>query len=479
MVTFSHHDAGTAEGMWDRAGVGRLPPLGDGIVPGRGDRLVVVAAHPDDESLGAAGLIHTALAAGAAVRVLACSAGEASHPDSPTHTSSQLAELRRGELDAALQLLRAGVPGGGRLEWQHLGLPDGALASHGETLESAIDAAVDAPWGNPAPGADAGRAVIAAPYRFDGHTDHDAAGSAAARVAARRKLGLLEFPIWYWHWATPQDPAWRHWNSLRLDPAAQAAKRAALGAHRSQTLALSPAAGDEVLLGEEFQHHFRRTTETFRWNAPGQGGAASAAQTFDDLYRRRPDPWDYLGSAYERRKRAVTLASLTRDRYDSAIEAGCSIGVLTAALAGRCSTVLGIDASQVALDTARARLADTANASLLCAELPAGWPRLPHGPVDLVVLSEIGYFLGRDELLVLLRKAAEALRPGGDLLLCHWLHPIQGWELDGQDVHDLARSLGWEAVVSHREPDFLLEILRAPGRPLPEDDGGDGGGHDG
>ncbi|MGP5726209.1 PIG-L family deacetylase [Arthrobacter rhombi] len=463
MVAFSHHDAGTPESAWEQASIAQLPRLADGIVPGRGGCLVVVAAHPDDESLGAAGLIHTALVGGATVLVIVCSAGEASHPGSLTLTRGQLAELRRGELDTALRLLRDGATDQTKLSWQHLGYPDGGLSTHVEEIEDAIDAALAGQPETVLPETGTTRVVIAAPYRFDGHSDHDAVGTAAARAAARRSLGLLEFPIWYWHWASPPHPAWQRWHCLDLGPAAHAAKQAALAAHRSQILPLSPASGDEVLLSEGFQQHFRRTTETFRWTAPGQGGAASAARTFDDLYRRRPDPWDYLGSAYEHRKRAVTLASLPRDRYGAAIEAGCSIGVLTAALADRCSTVLGIDASQVALDAARRRLTERENVSLLRAELPDGWPPLPGGTVDLVVLSEIGYFLSGDELLALLQTAAKTLRPGGDLLLCHWLHPIRGWELDGQDVHDLARSLGWEAVVTHGEEDFLLEVLRAPG----------------
>lgn len=461
MVTFSHEDAGTPESTWADAGIADLPPLEDGVVPRRSERLVVVAAHPDDESLGAAGLIHTALHGGATVHVVVCSAGEASHPHSPTHIPRRLAEVRRGELDQALELLGEGASARGKLSWEHLGLPDGGLAERAEVLQSAIGAAVDAPGGTALPRAH--RTVIAAPYRGDAHTDHDAVGAAAAKVAAERHLGLLEYPIWYWHWATPDEPAWRRWRTVPLGSAAREAKQMVLGAHRSQVLPLSPEPGDEVLLDDAFLEHFRRPMETFRWTAPELRGSDSAARIFDDLYRRVPDPWDYLGSPYEMRKRVVTLASLPREHYDYAVEAGCSIGVLTAALAQRCSHVLGIDASQVALEAAGRRVGSMGNVSLLRADLPAGWPDVAPGAVDLVVLSEIGYFLGRDELHDLFQAVAQALRAGGDLLLCHWLHPVEGWELDGQDVHDMARSLGWHRVVAHREEDFLLEILQAPG----------------
>jgi LmbE family N-acetylglucosaminyl deacetylase/SAM-dependent methyltransferase len=464
VVTFSHRDAGTPESTWAGAGVGDLAPLEAGTVPGSGERLIVVAAHPDDESLGAAGLIHTALRRGATVHVIVCTAGEASHPGSPTHTPARLAAVRRSEVDDALRILHAGAPHAGQLDWEHLGLPDGQLARHADAVESAIGGAVAEGTAAGTRGAPAPRTVLAAPYRSDAHTDHDAAGSAAARVAAAKGLGLLEFPIWYWHWATPRhDLQWRHWRTLPMDADTLRAKRAVLAAHRSQVAALSTAPGDEALLSPGFQEHFSRPAETFRWSPPGTRDSGSAARIFDDLYRRNPDPWDYLGSAYERRKRAVTLASLPREHYESAIEAGCSIGVLTGALAERCGRLLGIDASDVALDAARERLSTTGNVSLLRADLPAGWPALPPGSIDLVVISEIGYFLAREELDDLLRAAAAALRPGGQLLLCHWRHPIEGWELDGQEVHTAARSLGWRQLVSHREEDFLLEVLQAPG----------------
>jgi len=463
MVSFSHHDPGTPEHEWAAAGTGNLPTLAPGVVPGAGERLVVVAAHPDDESLGAAGLVRAALQEGATVHVVVCTAGEASHPDSPTHTPQQLAALRMAELDVALGLLRDAAPEPTALSWEHLGLPDGGLADHWDVLEAALDGALDAPRRGDDPHSTATRSVLAAPYRLDGHTDHDTAGACAARVAARRHIGLLEFPIWYWHWALPRQREWTGWQTLPLDALAQEAKQAILGAHRSQTAALSAAPGDEVLLGAGFLAHFDRPVETFAWTPPTPRDSTSAAAVFDRLYRRKPDPWDYQGSSYERRKRAITLASLPRGHYGDAVEAGCSIGVLTAELASRCSRLLGIDASHVALAAARTRLEGAGNVSLLRAELPARWPDIPGNSLDLVVLSEIGYFLGRTELQDLLHAVARALAPGGDLLLCHWLHPIEGWELDGAQVHTMARELGWKNIVHHREEDFVLDILRSPG----------------
>ncbi|MGJ9403129.1 PIG-L family deacetylase [Arthrobacter sp. KK5.5] len=486
MVTFSHDDDGTPEAGWAAAGALSLETLPDTTVPGAGGRLVVVAAHPDDESLGAAGLIHAALVSGADVRVVLCSAGEASHPESPTHTPERLAAIRLAEFAAAMDGLRRSAAGArgvsadgtgtGTLEWTSLDLPDGRIAEHPGTVETAVQAAVETamaaeveehlPGGAVATtvAATAPTATIAATYRFDGHPDHDAVGAAAARVAARLGVPLLEFPIWYWHWADPAATTeWTHWHGLRLSAGAAAAKRDALLAHASQVRPLSDAPGDGVLLSPGFLSHFDRPSETFRWSPAGRRDSGSAAAVFDALYTRDPDPWSYLTSEYERRKRAVTLAALPRRRYASALEAGCSIGVLTESLAERCGTVVGLDASAVAIAEARTRLAGLDNVELVRADLPGGWPAMAPGSLDLVVVSEIGYFLGPDELSVLLRRAAASLADGGDLLLCHWLHPIEGWELDGETVHRMAYGLlGWETVVLHRERDFLLEVFRAP-----------------
>ena len=90
-------------------------------------------------------------------------------------------------------------------------------------------------------------------------------------------------------------------------PQDTAAKQLALAAHVSQTQPLSSAAGDEVLLSDTFQEHFDRGVEIFAWTPAGPAGSAHAEQIFDRLYRSDPDPWNYLSSWYERRKRAVFL----------------------------------------------------------------------------------------------------------------------------------------------------------------------------
>lgn len=462
MVNFSHRDAGTGEHAWAASGLALLPelPLDAGELAGQG--FIVLAAHPDDESLGAGGLMARLRGLGARVTVLLCTAGEASHPDSPTTTPEHLAAVRLQEFDRALAHV---LP---EPDWRFLALPDGRLAGHRPELRAALQRTLTeaaAGWGLPPE-----RITLVAPYRHDGHPDHEALGAAAAETADGGGHGLLEYPIWYWLWAETADPAWQSWLRLPLAPAERRAKAAAMAAHVSQTRALSGAPGDEVLLPPAFLAHFDRPFETFAWQRPAAAAAAGAGRTyaaadaegvFDTVHSRNDDPWDYAGSWYEHRKRSLTLAALPGATYTAGLEIGCSIGTLSVELAQRCSSFLAIDASSAALAHAARRLEHLPAARTRHLTVPQDWP---EGRFDLIVVSEVGYYLAPGELAGLFDRVEAALLPGGTLALCHWRHPIAGWELDGDSVHAAARRrLGWADAGLYRERDFILEVLTAPG----------------
>jgi LmbE family N-acetylglucosaminyl deacetylase/SAM-dependent methyltransferase len=461
VVTFSHTDEGTDEAAWAASGLAAIPELPLGPEELAGMRFVVLAAHPDDETLGAGGLLAQLHSLGAVVDVLLCTAGEASHPDSETVSPAQLGSTRVNEFGAALAAL------GHTGNWHFLGLPDSGLASHVREVTGHVREAAGRHAGPPE------QLVIVAPFRGDGHADHDALGAAAADVARDGGHALLEYPIWYWLWATPAHPEWESWVRIPLDPAAQAAKAAAMRAHASQMLPLSPRPGDEALLGEDFLRHFYRPFETFAWTpASGTAGphsSADAERIFDEVHTATDDPWKYTTSWYERRKRALTLAALPQEHYRSGLEVGCSIGTLTAGLAGRCANLLAVDASSAALEQACKRLAPFPWVETRQLTLPGSWP---DGSYDLIVVSEVGYYLTPAEFGLLLDRIGESMAPGGTLLLCHWRHPVSGWELDGETVHTLARNrLRWPQAGLYRERDFVLETLVAP-VPAPESPGG-------
>jgi SAM-dependent methyltransferase len=185
---------------------------------------------------------------------------------------------------------------------------------------------------------------------------------------------------------------------------------------------------------------------------------------FDGMYAASPDPWGLQSRWYERRKYAVTMALLPAERYRDAFEPGCSIGVLTGLLAGRCDRLLSFDAAAAAAETAARRNAAHPNVRVEQRLLPGDWP---DGRFDLIVFSELLYYFGEDDLRDVLRLAAGALRPGGSLIAVHWRHPVAEYPRRGDDAHAaIGRQPGLARLAAYSDPDFLAEVyLRADGAP--------------
>ena len=185
-------------------------------------------------------------------------------------------------------------------------------------------------------------------------------------------------------------------------------------------------------------------------------GSAAAVLRFDEAHRRRSDPWSVTTRWYEIRKRAVTLAALPDERYRRALELGCSIGVLAAELAGRCDELLAVDLSGEAVARAEARLADVGSVTVRRHDVADG---VPEGPFDLVVVSEMAYYLDPAVLEAAVCGIADALAPGGTVLACHWLVDEPDFAQRAVAVHAaLDAGLGRARVVHHEEADFVLDV---------------------
>lgn len=176
---------------------------------------------------------------------------------------------------------------------------------------------------------------------------------------------------------------------------------------------------------------------------------------FDELYERYEDPWGYTSRWYEERKRALTLASLPERRYGSVLEIGSSIGVLAEALAERADRLLAIDVSAAAVERASRRLAPLAHVRVEHHDITRG---VPEGPFDLIVLSEVGYYLGSGTLSATLQGVRDSLSPSGELVTVHWRHAIAGLELDGDAVQRAVGELGLHRLARHEEEDLLLDV---------------------
>lgn len=231
---------GTDESLWrDWPAMNSLPPLDLSAWQRR--RVVVLAAHPDDEVLAVGGTLALLAERRVPLTFVWATRGEASHPGSTVPAARDLARLRVREADAALS--RLGVIG----DTVWLDLPDGGLGERYVDLTRAVRALHQ--LGD----------VWLAPFRHDGHPDHEACGRAAAAVTD----DLVELPIWAWHASTPDDNClpWDRARAVFLPPAVKARKAAAIAEFRSQVLPIGPEPADGAVLTERVLDHFRRDFE--------------------------------------------------------------------------------------------------------------------------------------------------------------------------------------------------------------------------
>lgn len=185
---------------------------------------------------------------------------------------------------------------------------------------------------------------------------------------------------------------------------------------------------------------------------------------FRDCYAASADPWGLADRWYEARKYALSLALLPRERYGTAFEPGCSIGVLTAKLALRCDRLLACDAVAAAVAAARARTTGRSGVRVEQRVIPGQWPSRSF---DLIVFSELLYYFGDADLDQVLSLGTGALRPDGHLLAVHWRHPAPHHPRTGDAAHQaLARHPGLARLAGYRDPDFTAEVYTRSGGDL-------------
>jgi LmbE family N-acetylglucosaminyl deacetylase len=204
---------GTPEAAWDSwPDLRRLPSAAPSAWPS----VVVVAAHPDDEVLGVGGTMAILAAAGARMRLIAITDGEASHPGADP---AVIGRIRTAESAAALGLL-----GVREAEVVRLRFPDTAVAGREGELVGLLRELC------------AGFEVCLAPWEGDAHADHEAAGRAARQSSLANGRNVLSYPIWMWHWAKPADPGvpWAGACRVPLPADVAARKQSAIRAFASQ-----------------------------------------------------------------------------------------------------------------------------------------------------------------------------------------------------------------------------------------------------
>lgn len=183
---------------------------------------------------------------------------------------------------------------------------------------------------------------------------------------------------------------------------------------------------------------------------------------FDEVYRANADPWGFETSPYEQAKYADTVAALPKPQYASALEVGCSLGVLTAMLAPQCGHLLAVDIAEAPLARARQRCATLPQVAFRLMKLPQEFPA--GSTFDLIVLSEVGYYWSAADLAVAADLLVAALRPAGQLLLVHWTPPVHDYPLTGDEVHEhflqKATAEGpLQKLRGHRAATYRLDLL--------------------
>ncbi|MGA9796761.1 MAG: PIG-L family deacetylase, partial [Rhizomicrobium sp.] len=214
---------------------------------------VVIAPHPDDESLACGGLIAEACRQGLRGKVVIVSDGAGSHPNSKAYPPDRLRSLREEEAR------QAGAELGLRpAEMLFLGLPDRFVPHEGEDAERAIGVIADC-------ARQIGAGSLFVSWRHDPHCDHEASYQIAREVQRRvAKIRLFEYVVWG-HTLPPASEVDPMHGGFRISIGHEAikSKRRAIAAHRSQTSALIDDDPDGFLLSQIDLAHFYRPFEFF------------------------------------------------------------------------------------------------------------------------------------------------------------------------------------------------------------------------
>ena len=186
----------------------RVPPPGPG-------RVVVIAPHPDDETLGAGATVYDLVQQGHDVRIVIVTDGAASHD------RAGLAAIRKREAMQAATLLGVTSPP------QFLDLPDGQVAGLRESLAARLRSCIE------------GSVLVIGPRSGDGHPDHEATAEALIEatmgIAEDQRPAVWRYAIWAWQWEGITAAGLAGAGLWVASKAARSKRAAAIAAYGSQT----------------------------------------------------------------------------------------------------------------------------------------------------------------------------------------------------------------------------------------------------
>jgi LmbE family N-acetylglucosaminyl deacetylase len=416
-----------------------------------GDTLVL-APHPDDESLGCGGLIALLCAAGARVSVVFITDGSASHT-SKLYPPELLTGLREREARKACSELGVSKDHIHFLREKDSGLTD-LEATDVERICHTIDAIYREGRCN----------ALAVPWRRDPHPDHIAVHHLGDKIIEEIETApiKIEYPVWLWKNAAPQDwPLKKEVLPYRLDiTEVYDQKWKAINSHRSQLGEIIHDDPCGFVLTPELLKPFENKMEYF-FVSPKNDLKTLDKDYFEALYSSTTDPWNFRNSTYEQDKYQRALVALGPASYGYGLELGCSIGIQTRLLAGICRQLTAVDISPVAIAEASAHCADLKHVRFEVADITQ---EFPQGGYDLITCCELGYYLEKKDLFQLFGNMNKRLDANGRLLLVHWTPFVPDYPLTGDAVHDyfeefaLGKNLRFQEIVHERHGLYRLQL---------------------
>tara|TARA_R110002020_G_scaffold396182_2_gene606173 strand:- start:315 stop:1661 length:1347 start_codon:yes stop_codon:yes gene_type:complete len=413
---------------------------GEGIHRDIGSSLII-APHPDDESLGCGGMIALLRQKDVAVYVVFVTSGSASHPNSKEFPPERLAKVREDEAVEACKILGVKKSNVIFLKEQDAGLPN-MDKDYKLKLQEKIAALITKN----------SIQTVFIPWRRDKHGDHEAASAISidAALSLPKSPQIVEYPIWLWKQGNPSDwPIEDEVHPFRLYiNEVRDLKSKAIYAHKSQTTHMIIDDPEGFILTHDLLTPFMGDYEYYFFK-PETESSTLQRDYFDQLYSNNEDPWKFASSDYEKSKYEKSISVLNKEKFESGFEIGCSIGVFTKMLAKKCNKLLAVDISPIPLEEARKRCKDLPQVTFETLDISKNFPQQSF---DLITLCEVGYYLNESALIDLFHKIDDHLEAGGSFLMVHWTSYVSDYPLTGSQVHRIFKK--------HFEKNDLYNLIK-------------------
>lgn len=181
---------------------------------------------------------------------------------------------------------------------------------------------------------------------------------------------------------------------------------------------------------------------------------------FDAIYKESNDPWNFSGSSYEKEKYQHTINALGARHFENALEIGCSIGILTEMLAPQCSFLLAIDISEKPIALAQERLKAQQGVQFGVMDIPLDFP---EGKYDLIMLSEVAYYLSKEDFELTKELIYDSLNDGGTLCLVNWRPQIDGCVFNGDEVsRNFSSGSSYVQIYQDIKDNYRIDLMVKP-----------------